>query len=115
VGGKYPGVEDGEVGRDDGEEEQDDTDDLGNVKHVAALEKERQADQRDNRHADDGACKGLCPGFVVIGKHSGTAFRHAFDSEFANKARSFSYDGRRHVRLVRQCRLRRSRCLYLLR
>ena len=76
-GGKNPGIKYGQVWWNDGEEEQEDADHLWDVKHVSALKEERQADQRNNRHADDRACKGLCPGFVVIRKHCGTAFRHA--------------------------------------
>jgi hypothetical protein len=114
-GGKYPGIEHGEIWWDDGEEEQEDADHLWDVKHVSALKKERQADQRNDRHADHDACKGLCPGFVVIGKHLGTAFRHALIATSASNVRSFSYDGQTHERLIRQCRPLRSRCLYLLR
>jgi len=69
-----PGIEHGEVGWDDGEEEQEDANHLRDVEHIAALKKQRQADQCNNRYADDGACKGLCPGFVVIRKHSEPPF-----------------------------------------
>jgi len=74
LGRQYPGIEDGEVGWDDGEEEKEDADHLGNVKHVAALEKECQTDQSNNCYADDGSSECLSPGFIVIGKHVGPPF-----------------------------------------
>jgi hypothetical protein len=115
LGGQDPGIEDGQVWGNDGEEEQEDADHLWDVKHVSTFKKEGQADQRNDRHADHDACKGLCPGFVVIGKHFETAFRHALIADSANNARPFSYDEQTHERLIRQCRPLRSRCLYLLR
>jgi hypothetical protein len=45
LGGKNPGIENGEVWWNDGEEEQEDADHLWDVKHVSVLKEERQADQ----------------------------------------------------------------------
>ncbi len=44
LGGQDPGIEHGQVWRNNGEEEQEDADDLWDVKHVSTLKKEGQAD-----------------------------------------------------------------------
>ena len=72
--GEKPWVEDGEVWRDDGEEEQEEADDLGDVEGVVGLENEGQNDQTDDGGADDDAGYGLCPRFLIAGKHFESPF-----------------------------------------
>jgi hypothetical protein len=80
-GAKEPGIEDGEVGWNDGEEEKEEADDLGDVKGAVSVENEGQNDQSDDGEADDDAGYGFGPGLVSVGKfwevrkHLGCSFR----------------------------------------
>jgi hypothetical protein len=71
-GGEQPGIEDSEVGWDDGEEEEEDSYDLGDVQAVVSLEKVCQDRQCNKSGADDDACYRLCPWFVIVRKHLGS-------------------------------------------
>lgn len=71
VGWDEPGIDDGEVGGDDGEEEEEEADDFGNVEGVVGLENEGEDDQSDDGEADDDAGYSLGPGFAIAGKHLG--------------------------------------------
>jgi hypothetical protein len=73
-GREQPGVEDGEVGWDDGEEQEKDSYDLGDVQAVVSIQEISQDGECDKCSADYDAGYGLCPGFVIIGKHLGTPF-----------------------------------------
>jgi hypothetical protein len=70
LAGDQPGIDHGEVGWDDRQEEKYDSDDLGDVKHIPCLEEVGQSGKGNNSQADDGTCHALCPGFVIVGKHS---------------------------------------------
>jgi hypothetical protein len=74
VGREEPGIEDGEVGGDDREEEEQEADDLRDVEVVVGFENEGEDDQGGNGEADNDACDGLGPGFVIVGKHAGLPF-----------------------------------------
>jgi hypothetical protein len=71
VGWEEPWVDDGEIGGDDGEEEEEEADDLRDVEVVVGVENEGEDDERGDGEADDDACYGLGPGFVIVGKHAG--------------------------------------------
>jgi hypothetical protein len=74
LGREQPRIDDGEVGWDDGEEEEEDSYDLRDVQAVVNLEKVCQNRQCNKGGADDDAGYSLCPGLVIIGKHLGTPF-----------------------------------------
>jgi hypothetical protein len=74
LSGHDPGVEDGEVGRDDGEEEKEDSDDLRDVERAVSLQVVGEDSQGDERSADDDTRYRLGPGLVMVGKHRGTPF-----------------------------------------
>ena len=65
--GKEPGIDDGQVRRDYGEEEKEDTYDFGDVEGVVGLENEGQNDQTDDGSADHDAGYGLRPRFLIAG------------------------------------------------
>ena len=67
-GREQPGVENREVWRNDGEEEEEDAYDLGNVKGVVSFEKVGQDDEAENGCADDHTSYGFGPGFISIRK-----------------------------------------------
>ena len=82
LGAEEPGIEDGEVGWNDGEEEEKETDDLGDVKGVVRIENKGQGDQTNDGEADDDAGDGFGPWLVSVGKlwewvrkHLGCSFR----------------------------------------
>jgi hypothetical protein len=68
-GWDQPGIEDGQVGWHDGEEEEEEADDLRDAEGVVGVEYEGQDDEAGNGRADDDACYGLRPWFVTVGKH----------------------------------------------
>jgi hypothetical protein len=72
--GKQPGVQDGEVGRHDGEEEQEDADDFRDVEGVIRLENKGQNNQTEDGSADDDTGYGLRPRFLIAGKHFESPF-----------------------------------------
>jgi hypothetical protein len=72
VGWEEPGIDDSQVGGDDGEEEKEEADDLRDVEGVVGLENESEDDEGDDGEADDDACYGFGPGFVIVGKHAGS-------------------------------------------
>jgi hypothetical protein len=55
-GREKPGIEDGQVWRDDGEEEEEEANDLGDVEGVVDFEKISQNGQDNNGCADDYTC-----------------------------------------------------------
>jgi hypothetical protein len=74
VGRKEPGIDDGEVGGDDGEEEEHEADDLGDVEGVVGLESEGENDEGEDGETDYDTCNSFGPGFVIAGKHAGLPF-----------------------------------------
>jgi hypothetical protein len=71
VGWEEPGIDDGQVGGDDGEEEKEEADNLRDVEGVVGLENEGEDDQADDGETDDNAGYGFGPGFAIAGKHLG--------------------------------------------
>jgi hypothetical protein len=71
-GRENPRIENGEIGWDDGEEEEKDSDDLWNVKRVMGLQEVGEDDKANHGCAYNDAGYCLCPGFAIAGKHKGS-------------------------------------------
>lgn len=72
--GEQPGVEDGEVRRHDGEEEQEDADHFRDVEGVIRLKNKGQNNQTEDGRADNDTGHGLRPRFLIAGKHFASPF-----------------------------------------
>jgi hypothetical protein len=73
-GWKNPRIEDGEIGRNDGQEEEKNTDDLRDVKGVMTLEEVSEDNKAEDSRTYNDAGYGLRPGLAVAGKHQASPF-----------------------------------------